>query len=323
MPESESSMTTTHRSLTVNGLSLHIAEQGTGPLVLLLHGFPESWYSWRHQIDGLAKAGYHVVAPDMRGPGASRGPADPDQYTIMHLVGDVVGLIHALGEEQAVIVGHDWGAFVAWHTALLRPEAVRAVAGLSVPPPRRAPAPPMLLAEKAFGRGFYQIYFQEPGVAEAELERDPKRSMRAFFSNGDPAKPVSAAVPVVQPGQGLLDALPNPTEPPAWLTEADLDVAAAAYSHGFTGGLNWYRNLDCNWELTAAWQGAKITPPSFFVTGSRDIVAEMAGPGMLASLPEVLTDLRGTLDLEGCGHWIQQERPDEVLVGLTSFIAGL
>ena len=145
-----------HRELTVNGIQMHIAEQGQGPLVLLLHGFPESWYSWRHQFQPLADAGFHVVAPDQRGYAGTERPASVDDYTILHLVGDVVGLIHALGEREAVVIGHDWGAPVAWHTALLRPDIIRGVAGLSVPPPRRAPAKPLGLLEQRFGQGFYQ-----------------------------------------------------------------------------------------------------------------------------------------------------------------------
>ncbi|MEU8632575.1 alpha/beta hydrolase [Amycolatopsis sp. NPDC048633] len=313
----------TERLIAVNDLSIHITEQGSGPLVILLHGFPETSHSWRHHIGPLADAGHHVVAPDLRGAGGTVGPEAIDQYTILHLVGDVVGLIHALGEEEAVLVGHDWGAIIAWHVALMRPDVVRGVAALSVAPPRRPPAPPMTLAEKRFGRGFYQIYFQEPGVADAELDSNPEDALLGFFGKKSTAVSAEKLVPVVPPGGGILDAL-DTNGHPDWMSKEDFDAVVAAYARsGFTGGLNWYRNLDRNWELTAPWQDAKITPPSFYVTAGRDVSRMIAPPGFLEQLPEVLTDLRGVLDLDGCGHWIQQERPAEVQEALLAFIAGL
>ncbi|MFI9384481.1 alpha/beta fold hydrolase [Kutzneria sp. NPDC052558] len=307
--------------MSVNGLTMHIAEQGTGPLVLLLHGFPESWYSWRHQFQPLADAGFHVVAPDQRGYAGTDQPEAIDQYTILHLVGDVIGLIHALGEREAVVVGHDWGAPVAWNTALLRPDIIRGVAGLSVPPTRRAPARPLDLLEKRFGKDFYQIYFQEPGVADAELAADLKDTFRRFLvaASGD-AEPAKARVE----GGGFLSAMPRPEKLPSWLTEADIDAFAEQYArNGFTGGLNWYRNINRNWELTAAWEGARITPPSLYFTGTRDLVRTFGAPDFIEKLPELAPNLRGVVDLEGCGHWTQQERPDEVNAALVEFLKGL
>src|SRR6184192_337531 len=163
-----------HRTFSINGIRMHVAEQGSGPLVLLCHGFPESWYSWRHQLSALAAAGYHAVAPDMRGYGGTDRPDDIGQYTLLHLVGDMVGLVDALGEDTAVIVGHDWGAPVAWHAALLRPDRFRAVAGLSVPFRGRSPVRPTTVMPQDDAALFYQPYFQAPGVAEAELERNPR-----------------------------------------------------------------------------------------------------------------------------------------------------
>src|SRR3954454_18003659 len=160
-----------HREVEVGGLRMHAAVQGAGPLVVLLHGFPESWYSWRHQLAALAEAGYRAVAPDQRGFGQTDRPADPAHYTQLHLVGDLIGLLDALGEARAVVVGHDWGAPVAWHTALLRPDRVRGVVGLSVPYRPRGSASPLAAYRAAFGEGFYQLYFQTPGVAEAEFAR--------------------------------------------------------------------------------------------------------------------------------------------------------
>ena len=310
-----------HREVNVNGLTMHIAEQGAGPLVLLLHGFPESWYSWRHQFQPLADAGFHVVAPDQRGFAGTDKPEAIDQYTIMHLVGDVIGLIHALGEREAVVVGHDWGAPVAWNTALLRPDIIRGVAGLSVPPSRRAPARPLDLLEKKFGKDFYQIYFQTPGVADAELGADIKDTFRRFLvaASGDaaPAQPRAE-------GGGFLTSMPRPETLPAWLTEADLDAFTEQYSRdGFTGGLNWYRNINRSWELTAAWDGAQVTPPSLYVTGTRDLVRTFGAPDFIEKLPELLPNLRGVVDLEGCGHWTQQERPDEVNAALVEFLKAL
>src|SRR5215207_5150996 len=168
----------THRTIQTNGISMHIAEAGAGPLVLLLHGFPESWYSWRHQIAALAAAGFHAVAPDQRGYGQTDKPEPIEQYTQLHRVGDVIGLLDALGEEQAVVVGHDWGAPVAWNTALLRPDRVRGVVGLSVPFRPRGTSAPLTVLRRLLGEGFYQAYFQAPGVADAELARDVRDSLR-------------------------------------------------------------------------------------------------------------------------------------------------
>ncbi|MBP2477899.1 pimeloyl-ACP methyl ester carboxylesterase [Crossiella equi] len=303
-----------HREVSVNGITMHVAEQGQGPLVLLLHGFPESWYSWRHQFQPLADAGYRVVAPDQRGYGGTDAPAAVEDYSIFHLVGDVVGLIAALGEEQAVVVGHDWGAPVAWHTALLRPDLVRGVAGLSVPPTPRAARPPLASAREHFGPDFYQIYFQEPGVADAELNADPASTFRRVLAGlGDP-----------NASGGFLARMREPEELPSWLTEDDITAFTEQYArNGFTGGLNWYRNIDRNWALTLPWQGAKITPPAFYVTGDQDIVRGFYPPDFLDRLPGIVPDLRGVLDLPGCGHWTQQERPEEVNKALLEFLAGL
>ena len=186
---------TTQRIIECNGIRINIAEQGEGPLVLLVHGFPESWFSWRHQIDALAAAGFRVVAPDMRGYGKSDAPQAIDQYTILHLVGDMVGILDALGAATAVIVGHDWGASVAWQAALMRPDRFRAVAALSVPFRPRGKARPTSVMPRAENAQFYQLYFQEPGLAEAEFDRDPRRTMRSMLygASGDAAIAAAAA----------------------------------------------------------------------------------------------------------------------------------
>ncbi|HEX3246388.1 MAG TPA: alpha/beta hydrolase, partial [Chloroflexota bacterium] len=192
----------THRFIHTNGIRMYMAERGEGPLVLLLHGFPESWYSWRHQLSALAEAGYHAVAPDQRGYGQTDRPDDVQKYTQLHLVGDVIGLLDALGEQQAVVVGHDWGAPVAWNTALLRPDRVRGVVGLSVPYTPRGATSMLTALRSVLGEGFYMAYFQEPGVADAELGRNPRETIRRllYSASGDVPQMGSPRQPVVPAG---------------------------------------------------------------------------------------------------------------------------
>src|ERR1700756_1879420 len=171
----------THRTIETNGIKMHLAECATGPLVILCHGFPESWYSWRHQLRALADAGFHAVAPDMRGYGQSDRPDAIDQYTLLHLVGDMVGVLDALGAETAVIAGHDWGGPVAWHAALLRPDRFRAVIGLSVPYRPRRQVRPTTVMPQTEDAVFYQLHFQPPGVAEADLEHDVRASIQGLL----------------------------------------------------------------------------------------------------------------------------------------------
>ncbi len=316
-------MSIAHREVSINGIKLHIAEAGEGPLVLLLHGWPESWYSWRHQFEPLADAGFHVVAPDQRGFGASECPQRIEAYSLLHMVGDAVGLIGALGGEPAVVVGHDWGAPVAWHTALLRPDLVRGVVGLSVPPNRRPPAPPLDILRQHFGEGFYQNYFQQVGPPEAELGANPTRTFRTLLA-GRPAHPELPPLVVGPDDAGLLDALVEPETLPDWLTDEDIAVMVEQYADsGWRGGLNLYRNIDRNWELTAAWQDARITVPALYVTGQRDMVRGFGDPKFLDRLPALLPQLRGIVDLPDTGHWTQQERPAEVNAALLEFLAGL
>jgi pimeloyl-ACP methyl ester carboxylesterase len=316
----------THRFVDVGGFDLHIAEAGSGPLVVLLHGFPECWYSWRHQLAALAEAGFHVVAPDQRGYGRTGEPLKPgaESYSMLHLVGDVIGLIDALGADQAVVAGHDWGAPVAWNTALLRPDRVRGVVGLSVPYLPRGSEPPLALLEAAYTDGFYICYFQRPGVADAELSADPRATFRRLLAaaSGDGW---GGGIPVVPPGRGFLDLCPEPAELPGWLTEADIDVFVAEFAEaGFTGPLNWYRSMDLSWELTAAWKHAKIRTPALYLAGDRDsVVSFTGGEAMLANLRDVVPGLRAARLLPGCGHWTQQERPAEVNRALTDFLASL
>jgi pimeloyl-ACP methyl ester carboxylesterase len=314
----------THRYADAGGLRMHIAEAGTGPLVLLLHGFPECWYSWRHQLAALAGAGYHAVAPDQRGYCRTGGPEAADQYTMLHLTGDVVALIDALGESQAIVAGHDWGAPVAWHTALLRPDLVRGVIGLSVPYRPRGSSAPIAALRSMLGDGFYMIYFQQPGVADAELAADPRQTFTRILYGASGDAP--AVTPVVPAGGGFLDICAEPPSAlPAWLTTEDIDTFVTEYQEsGFTKPLNWYRNIDRNWELTAAWHHAPVTVPALFISGDRDLV--VGGPGgreLLPRLRDVAPRLREPVVLGGCGHWTQQERPDEVSKAMIGFIREL
>ncbi|MDU6244623.1 MAG: alpha/beta hydrolase, partial [Bradyrhizobium sp.] len=292
--------------------------QGEGALVLLCHGWPELSYSWRHQIPALAAAGYRVVAPDMRGFGGSQAPAEIGAYSIFDIVGDMVALVGALGAQDAVIIGHDWGAPVAWHAALFRPDLFKAVAGLSVPPPFRGRARPLDMLRAGGIETFYWQYFQAPGVAEAELERDIALTMRTMLARGF-SDPQSL---FVTPDKGFLGEVDPDLPLPAWLSADDLAYFVDAYrASGFRGGLNWYRNIDRNWELTAPWQDAQIRQPSLFIAGGEDaVVTGLIGAKRVQDMERVLPDLRRKLIVAGAGHWIQQERPDEVNAALIAFL---
>lgn len=307
-----------HRQVQAGSLTMHIAEAGRGPLVLLLHGFPESWYSWRHQLTALAAAGYHAVAPDQRGYCQTDAPADVAEYSILHLTGDVIALMDALGASDAVVAGHDWGAPVAWHTALFRPDRIRGVVGLSVPYRPRGSTPPIATLRRHLGDAFYMVYFQQPGVADTELSRDPALTFRRVLCSLSGEGPAMTLIP---PGGGFLDAATDPGTLPSWLTEQDVDAYVSQYAHaGFTGALNWYRNMDRNWELTAAWQHAPISAPAVFAAGDRDPVLSFVSPDSLTTFVPRLTR---SVILPGCGHWTQQERPDEITTVILEFLAGL
>ncbi|MEZ5557714.1 MAG: alpha/beta hydrolase [Pseudomonadales bacterium] len=308
------------RRVASNGIELNVAEQGDGPLVLLLHGFPESWYSWRHQFAPLAAAGYHVVAPDMRGYGRSDRPQAISAYNQVEVMRDVVGLIPALGYDSAVVIGHDWGAPTAWGCALHHPEQVTAVGALSVPFTPRSPVAPMAAMREMFkGQFFYQLYFQEPGVAEAEFEKDIRTALRKFLVMGAGETDL-ASLPAKGPDDDLLSSLPDPATLPAWLSEADLDFYAAEFSRsGMRGPLNYYRNHDLTWELTAG-APETISQPAMFVAGAKDGVIMMAAEA-LQKLPERVPDLRINELIPDIGHWTQQEAPAAVNDALLRFLA--
>ncbi len=317
-----------HRTIATNGINMHLAEAGphTGPLVVLCHGFPESWYSWRHQLTALGSAGFHVVAPDQRGYGQTDAPEEIDAYTQFHLVGDIVGLVAALGERNAVVVGHDWGAPVAWNAALWRPDVFRAVVGLSVPFSNRAPIAPTAAMRAMFGeRFFYILYFQQPGVAEHELQHDVRATMRRFIFGASGNAPDRLLEGMVSPPPKtalFLDQLADTDVLPSWLTEADLDFFTAEFERrGFRGGLNWYRNLDRSWALSAPFQNKKIEQPALFISGDRDLIR--MNPGYEAQMREVVPNLRDVVLLPGIGHWTQQESPDAVNRALLAFLKSL
>jgi pimeloyl-ACP methyl ester carboxylesterase len=317
------------RTVQVGELKLNCAIEGSGPLVVMVHGFPESWYSWRHQIGPIAAAGFTACAIDVRGYGGSDKPHSVADYAMEHMVADVAGLIEALSPDApAVIIGHDWGAPIVWNTALIRPDRVRAVAGLSVPYMGVATRSLSEMIEEVFtsrGRFFYQHYFQKEGVAEAEMEADVRGALRRFYYaiSGDAPdgtwpndKPVHAT---------LLDRLPDPDPFPAWLTPADLDYFVGEFeASGFRGPINRYRNHDADFIYLQEFSGRRIRQPALFIGGERDLVLAMFGRrDFLPAMKDQIPDLRGADVLPGCGHWTQQERPAEVNERLLAWLGGL
>ncbi len=326
----------THRTVETNGIRMHIAETGTGPLVLLCHGFPESWYSWRHQLRALAEAGYHAVAPDMRGYGQTDAPQAIDQYTLFHLAGDMVGLLDALGEAQAVIVGHDWGAPVAWHSALFRPDRFRAVVALSVPFRPRAPVRPTTVMPQTDAAVFYQLYFQTPGVAEAELESDPRAFLRGvLYGNSGDGPFGQYGLPA--DGVGMVPRDGGMRGRMSTLIVAAGDPAGLAYRGGC-------RFLHRRVQPHRVSRRAELVPqhrPQLGADGAvrrRTRVGAGAlhdrGPAtstmgfrgareVVANMAQHVPLLRETIMLPGCGHWTQQERPAEVNAAMIGFLRSL
>jgi pimeloyl-ACP methyl ester carboxylesterase len=310
------------RTVTRDGVSLAVDVGGEGPLVILAHGFPELSYSWRHQVPALIDAGYRVAVPDMRGYGRSDRPEPIEAYDIEQLTGDLAAIADDLGEDQAVFVGHDWGSIAVWQMAVLRPERVKGVVGMSVPFLPRGPVSTVELMRQIFADGFfYIVYFQEPGVADAELGADTARTMRRLLAGPKPNQFTDEQrVALGAKGDaGFIDRLPEPPDGlPAWLSQDDLDHYVAEFERtGFTGGLNWYRNLDRNWRLTEGVAQTHITCPSLFITGSLDPVAGFASvePGLA-----FLDDHHGNVVVEGAGHWVQQESSGDVNESLIVFL---
>jgi pimeloyl-ACP methyl ester carboxylesterase len=315
----------THKHVDTNGIRMHVVEAGSGLPVLLCHGFPEIWYSWRHQLRALADAGFRAIAPDQRGYGETDAPAGIEAYSLHHLIGDLTGLLDALDIQQACIVGHDWGGLLVWPMAQLAAHRVAAVVGLNTPFfPRLPMRPTQLMRAAAQGNFHYILYFQEPGVADAELGRDVRRTLRGFYQE-IPREIIEAIkdLPsgVVGPvGGGLLDRLPDAPHG-TFLTADDFEVYARAFERtGFTGPLNWYRNFDRNWETTAYLSGAKVMQPALMVTAELDPVLR---PEMAVGMSTWVPNLRDTILIKSSGHWVQQEKPDEVNRALIGFLRTL
>ena len=308
------------RTVTRDGVELAVDVGGDGPPVVLAHGFPELAFSWRHQAPALIAAGYRVAVPDQRGYGRSDRPTAIEDYDIVQLTGDLLAVLDSLGEDKAIFVGHDWGALLVWQLALLAPERVSAVVGMSVPFLPRAPMPTITLLRQIYADAFfYMVYFQEPGIADAELAADPRRTMRRLLAgtrtDADGADPSAFSA---NDGRGFIERLPEPKALPGWLSEDELDFYVAEFTRtGFTGGLNWYRNLDRNWHLSEGVAEAHVTCPSLFIAGTLDPVLTFAPPD--AGLAQ-LDDHRGNVLIDGAGHWVQQERSAEVNAALLGFL---
>jgi pimeloyl-ACP methyl ester carboxylesterase len=316
-----------HRLLDARGTRIHLVEEGTGPLVVLVHGFPESWYSWRHQLPALAEAGFRAAAIDVRGYGRSSAPLEIDAYGMLRHVNDNLGVVEALGERTAVIVGHDWGSPIAANSALLRPDVFTAVALMSVPysPPGKRP-PTEVFAMRGGDEEFYINYFQEPGRAEAEAEIDVRSWLVGFYigASGDALPPADGgSIATVRRGGMLRDRFVIPDQLPAWLTEEDVDFYASEFEEkGFRGALNRYRNMDRDWLDMQPWRGQPISVPSLFIGGERD-GPTIWGEQAIARFPTTLPALRGSHILPGCGHWVQQERARHVNELLVGWLKGL
>jgi pimeloyl-ACP methyl ester carboxylesterase len=309
-----------------NGISLQAAVEGDGQLVIMVHGFPELWYSWRHQIKRVAQAGYRVVAIDVRGYGGSDKPHAVEAYDMATLMADVLGVIDAFGEQTAILVGHDWGAPICWNTAALHADRVAAVAGLSVPYRRRGETSAIELWRRIYKeRFFYQLYFQAEGVAEAELEADVRTSLRKFYhaASGDAGSLESW---LQRPAGGtLLEGLPDPKTLPAWLTPQDLDYFVASFeTGGFRGPINRYRNQERDFTNLPEMGIRPVVQPSCFIAGSKDLVRHFVpGYDLYADVAANCTDLRFSRIIDGAGHWVQQEAPREVTTALLDFLASL
>lgn len=316
------------RFVEANGIRMRVATLGdSGPLVIMAHGWPESWYSWRHQMQALAAAGYRVAAPDMRGYGATEAPANVEDYSILEVTADMAGLVDALGGgDKAIMIGHDWGSIVAWHSVLLYPEKFSALVAMSVPYTGRPAQSPLLSWQQAYGENFYYIlYHQEPGVAEAEYDANPEGLLsRLYLSPDSPRHPPVISSPLRSAG-GWIDRLGAPMGLPDWLTQQDLDYFVAQFRRaGFRGGVNYYRNFHRNWELTEQLGSAHVTVPTLFIAGDKDIVIGRANAGQLrAAMSRVVDDLRDVLLIPGAGHWIQQEKPAETNAAILEFLNGL
>ena len=316
----------THEQISSNGIELHVVTAGPkdGSPVVLVHGFPELWYSWRHQLTALGEAGYRAIALDQRGYGGSSRPTEVSDYGSDNLTGDLCGLLDHYGYDKAAFVGHDWGAMVVWELGRLHPDRVSSLYNMSVPY-SAAPAPPTDIFKVIFeGKFFYMLYFQEVGVAEAEFEADPRHFLRTMlYSAGGEGMANGTAGLADLPAEGtkFMDIMTEaPDTLPGWVTEADVDVYADAFiKSGFFGPVSFYRNMDANWHRSQGIAASVYAFPTGFVTGSLDPVLAMM-PGALEGMVEALPDFRGSTIIDGAGHWVQQEKPAETNAALLKFL---
>ncbi len=316
----------TLRMIQSNGINMRIAEMGEGPLVVLVHGWPESWYSWRHQLKALANAGYHAVAPDMRGYGKTDKPTNIEEYDIKHLTADVAGIVDAMGEETAILIGHDWGSIVTWNTMLLYPEKFSALVAMSVPYNGRSRTSPLDGMLAAFKDNFYYIlYFQEWNVAEREFDADPHGVLSRLYTSPDTPKEEPTYTDPKRGNVGWIPRRGAPKELPAWLTQEDLDFYVKEFTEaGFRGGINYYRNFHRNWEITPELAGAKIMAPVTFIAGEDDVVIRGASAENLRKrMTPIVPNLQDVTLFPKTGHWVQQERPEETNAAILKFLEGL
>jgi pimeloyl-ACP methyl ester carboxylesterase len=316
----------TLRFIESNGIRMRIAEMGKGPLVLLVHGWPESWYSWRHQLPALAAAGYRAVAPDMRGYGKSAKPAAVEDYDIHHVTADLVGILDALGEKNATLIGHDWGAIVAWQAMLLHPQRFNALVAMSVPYSGRGQQSIVQSLQQSMGDNFYYIlYFQEPGVAEKEFDKDPRGILSRLYLSPDSPREPPQITDRKRAAGGWIPRLGAPKGLPDWLTQADLDYYVNEFKQaGFRGGINYYRNFHRNWETTPQLSGVKIDKPVLFIAGDKDSVIRGATTEALrASMKDAVPGLRDVKLIPNTGHWVQQERVAETNAAVLEFLGSI
>jgi pimeloyl-ACP methyl ester carboxylesterase len=316
----------TLRHIESNGIRMRIAEMGKGPLVLLVHGWPESWYSWRHQLPAIAAAGYRVVAPDMRGYGKSDQPAAVEDYDIHHVTADLVGILDALGEKNAILIGHDWGAIVTWQAMLLYPQRFTALVAMSVPYSGRGERSIIQNLRASMGDNFYYIlYFQEPGVAEKEFDADPRAILSRLYLSPDSPREAPQITDRRRAAGGWIPRLGAPKGLPGWLTQADLDYYVNEFTAaGFRGGINYYRNFHRNWETTPQLAGAKVTAPVLFIAGDKDSVIRGAtAEALRASMRDAVPGLRDVVLMPNTGHWVQQERAAETNAAILEFLRSL
>jgi len=317
----------TFRMIESNGIKMRIAEKGdTGPLILLAHGWPESWYSWRHQLIALAEAGYRVVAPDMRGYGETDAPAAVGDYDIIQLVGDMVGILDALGEETAIMVGHDWGSIVAWHCSLMYPKRFTALIAMSVPYGGRPKQSPLAYWQNKFGdKFFYILYHNEPGVAETEYDSDPRGLLSRLYVSPKSPREAPTITDRQRSAGGWIGRLGAPKRLPDWLKAEDLDYIVSQFeSAGFRGGVNYYRNFHRNWGITEKLESVHVEVPTLFIAGEKDVVIAGATiEDLTNTMSRVVSDLRDVVLIPEIGHWVQQEAPERTNAAMLTFLRKL